>query len=98
MKSKFDSVWVGLIIGIVFPFITCYIFYKYNFKTLNLSEFFHQIIRLHKITQLLSLSLAGNIAVFFLFSWKNFLYSMRGVLIATFLYAAVVVLLKFVIL
>ena len=98
MRSKFDSVWIGLIIGLLFPVLSSYIYGKLNFKTLNFSEFIHQIIMVHKITQLLSLSLVGNIAVFFLFNWRNYLYSMRGMLIATFIYAAVVVILKYLIL
>ncbi|MCX6257345.1 MAG: hypothetical protein NTW49_05545 [Bacteroidia bacterium] len=91
MRSKFDYVWVGLVVGVLFPLLTCYIYYKFNFKTLSFAEFIKITIKVNKYTQLMSLSVAGNILAFFLFIWRNYLYSARGVLITTFLYTAVIV-------
>ena len=95
MRSKFDALYIGLVAGIVVPLIGLFIFYKYNFQTLNFGEFIEHVIRINRIPQLLSLSVIANLAVFYIFIWKKFYYSARGVIGATFLYVIVVLILKY---
>jgi len=95
MRSKFDAPLIGLLLGIIVPIIGMFIFYKFNFKTLDFREFIDYINRKHMLPQLLSLSVIANLGLFFIFIWKKFYYSAKGVIAATFLYVIVVVILKF---
>ena len=95
MRSKYDNPALGLVLGILFPIIAMYIFFQFNFKTLSFIEFFDRLSTTHKTAQMLSLSVFANLLVFFFFIYKKFYFSARGVLIATFIYAAIVVVQKF---
>ncbi|MCF8370297.1 MAG: hypothetical protein K9H64_01660 [Bacteroidales bacterium] len=95
MRSKFDAPYIGLLVGIIVPLIGLFVFYKYNFQTLDFREFIDHVIRINRIPQLLSLSVIANLAVFYLFIWKKFYYSARGVIGATFIYVLVVLILKY---
>lgn len=95
MRSKFDSQLVGLILGILVPFIGMFIFYKFAFRTLDIYEFYEHITRRDLTPQLISLSVVANLGVFFIFIWKKFYYSARGVIGATFIYTLIVLILKY---
>jgi hypothetical protein len=95
MRSKYDNPAVGLVLGLIGPVFGLLGFYKYNFKTLNIIEFFEFLIRMDKLPQVLSLSVIVNLALFFIFIWKKYYFSARGVLMATFLYTLIVVVIKY---
>ena len=95
MRSKFDAPIVGLVLGVIIPLIGLFIFYKFNFKTLDFAEFVDYINRKQMFPQLLSLSVVSNLGLFFIFIWKKFYYSAKGVIAATFLYVLVVIILKY---
>ena len=95
MKSKFDALKVGAILGLITPILSIVIFYLIKFDTLNFMEFIEQMIVRNIYTQLISLCVIPNLGLFFIFIWKNFLYSGRGVILATFVYALLIVILKF---
>jgi hypothetical protein len=95
MRSKFDAPYIGLIAGLIVPLIGLFVFYKYNFRTLDFFEFIDHVVRVNRIPQLISLSVIANLAVFYIFIWKKFYYSARGVIGATFLYVLVVLILKY---
>ncbi|MEA3443632.1 MAG: hypothetical protein U9R19_02775 [Bacteroidota bacterium] len=88
MRSKFDALYIGLIAGVVVPFIGLFIFYKYSFKTLNFLEFAEHVMRINRNPQF-SFSVIANLAVFYIFINKKFYFSAGGVIIATFLYVLV---------
>ncbi len=95
MRSKLDTVIIGLITGILVPVIGLFVFYFFSFDTLSISEFLDHIIRIHRIPQLISLSVIANLGVFYIFIYKKFYYSARGVIMSTFLYTIVVLILKY---
>lgn len=95
MRSKFDAPLVGLILGVIVPLFGVFIFYKFNFKTLDFGEFIDYVSRKRVFPQLLSLSVIANLGLFFIFIWKKFYYSAKGVIAATFLYVLVVIILKY---
>ncbi len=95
MRSKFDAPLVGLILGVIVPLFGVFIFYKFNFKTLDFGEFIDYVSRKGMFPQLLSLSVIANLGLFFTFIWKKFYYSAKGVIMATFLYVLVVIILKY---
>jgi len=95
MRSKFDSPYIGLFLGIFIPVIGMFIFYEALFDTLNITEFFEHLERKNRTPQLISLSVVANLGVFFLYIWRKFYYSARGVIIATFIYTIIVLILKY---
>lgn len=95
MRSKYDHPLIGLALGIVFPIIAMFIFYKFNFKTISFFDFIERLQDTHKTAPMLSLSAFSNLIVFFFFIYRKFYFSARGVLIATFIYAGIVIVQKF---
>ncbi|MFH2096524.1 MAG: hypothetical protein ABIJ16_12510 [Bacteroidota bacterium] len=95
MKFNLNKLWIGTLIGILAPLITLIIVYKTNYKTLSISEFLRQLEIMGIYTKLLSLCVIPNLLFFFVFIWRNYLSSARGVLLATFIYAAIVLIMKY---
>lgn len=94
-RSKFDSQPLGLISGLILPMISLVIFYMVRHSDLSPGEFLDTMLRLNILTQVISLHVIPNLLLFFIFIWKNYLFSARGVLTATFIFAGLVFLLKF---
>ena len=96
VKSKFNKLSIGLVSGILIPIISILIFYfvnKYRFGSFE--RFVRHFVVYHLTSHLVSLSVIPNMAVFYLFIKKNFLYSAKGVVLATLIYGVVIVILRF---
>jgi len=94
-RSRFDSQPLGLIAGLILPVISSIVFYLVRHNDLTPGEFLNTMLRLKILTHVISLHVIPNLLLFFLFIWRNYLYSARGVLSATFIFAGLVFLLKF---
>jgi len=87
----------GLVIGIVFPMIGMMVMYLVKFTGTPFNEFIQTMVANHKVAAMvLSLSLLANAIPFIFYTNKRLDLTARGILIATMLYAVVIVLLKFV--
>jgi len=95
MKYKYNSLWIGLILGIIIPCFAVLFFWISNLKSLPFSEFFVKLTTMNVLSKLVSLCVLPNLLVFFIFIWKNLLYSARGVLFATLIWTIIVVIIKF---
>jgi hypothetical protein len=93
--SRYNDVRLGLAAGLVVPLITVLIFYQVRFSHLSLVEFFSSLISRNVLSSLLSLCVIPNLLVFFIFIWTNLLYLARGVLMATFVFAAIILIVKY---
>jgi hypothetical protein len=94
--SRYDDVRLGLAAGLVVPLITILVFYLVRFNHLSLVEFFSTLISRNILSSLLSLCVIPNLLVFFIFIWTNMLLLARGVLMATFVFAAVILIVKYI--
>ncbi|MFP4060493.1 MAG: hypothetical protein ACOCYF_00230 [Bacteroidota bacterium] len=94
-RSKFDSIKIGTLLGIVLPVITFFIIYKIQFDRFTLSSFFSKLVLMGTLPKLLSLTIIPNLLLFFIFIWQKFDYGARGVLTATFIDAFVIVILRY---
>ncbi len=92
---KKDSTIVGLLVGAVAPIVVMFIFWQVNFGKLGLEDFSELMQRGYKLPGLISIGLLGNLAAFFGFYKSKLDVSARGVILATFLYGAVIIYLKF---
>ena len=95
MKNfDWDKIWIGLLLGIIAPFIALLTYYFINYSYMTTGEFINYLIRGDMYTALISLCVLANLAAFYPFIWKEKWSGARGVLGATFLWAIVVVILK----
>lgn len=97
-QTKLNSIWIGLLIGFLTPIITLIIVYFTTFKNKGYTpaEFWDFLILMGIFGKLLSLCVVPNLAVFFVFIWRNLLLSARGVLAATLITAIIIIFYKFV--
>ena len=88
---------LGLVIGIVFPMLGMLVMYLIKFTGTPFGEFVQTMVANHKVAAMvLSLSLLANAIPFIYYTNKRLDLTARGILIATMLYAVLIVLLKFV--
>lgn len=95
MKSKWNSIWLGFTLGLIAPALLMYCYWKLNYGYMDLDKFI-QFTTMGKVyIRLISLFTVINLGTFFLFIWRNCNYSARGILLATFIYALFVAIMKF---
>jgi len=95
MKSKVDSIKLGLFLGILAPALTMLIIYFIQFSSYDLNELVHMLVVKKVFTKIVSLCVIPNLALFFFFLNKNYYRSARGILTATFIFAIFVFITKF---
>lgn len=94
-KTKFDSVILGTVLGLLAPLLVFVIYYLVAYRGMNLPAFLHYLGNGEMFLPLISLYCAGsNLLLFFIFIWTNRDKSARGVLQATFVYAIYVCIMK----
>lgn len=94
MKLK-NNVWIGLISGLVAPFLAFALYVKFKYPEDDLIRTISSILNLGILSSIISLTLIVNLLVFFIFIWSNADRSAKGVLGATFLYGFTILYLKF---
>ncbi|MFT4545886.1 MAG: hypothetical protein ACI9UR_001078 [Bacteroidia bacterium] len=92
---KKDSTLLGFIIGIIAPLLVMLGFWQVQFGHTSLIGFYEVMVQSNNLPGLISIGLLGNLAGFFLFYKLELDVSARGVIMATFLYGLVIVILKF---
>ncbi len=90
----FNSFKTGLISGLALPVIFLALFYFNRYREIPVDEFMRFIYFRDILAPLLSLNILPNLVIFYLFIRKDFLESARGVVLATFLFAGIVLLFK----
>ena len=84
----------GILLGIIAPIIACIVYVVFiNEETLE--NFINNFVTDRNLPAIISLSLLINLALFFLKLKFNKDEQSRGILFSTFLYGAVIVILKF---
>lgn len=97
MKNfDWDKIWIGLIIGMTLPVIAFSLYYIINYNYMTIGKFLNYLIMGDTYTALTSMCVLSNLVGFYPFIWKEKWKAARGVLAATFIWALVVVILKFV--
>ena len=96
MKNiDWDKLWIGLLFGILTPFISLWTYYFINYRYMTITDFINYLELGNTYTPLISMCVLVNLAVFYPFIWKEKYQGARGVLGSTFLWALVIVYLKF---
>jgi hypothetical protein len=89
-----DNIVTGLVAGLVAPLVSFYIYSRIKLPAEKIWDIFNSIKELGILSAVLSLCVFVNLLVFFIFIWTHADRSARGVLMATFFYAFVIVILK----
>lgn len=92
-KKKYDTLAVGIISGIILPVITFVILWLVT-ADISLGAYLKSFYKMESLAGLLSLCTIPNLLLFFVYIWTNRNRSARGVIIATFVLAAVMLIFK----
>lgn len=88
---------LGFVLGLIMPIIGLFIVYLIKFNEYTVSYYFDILYANHKVASMvLTLAIILNLIPFLYYTNKRLDYTARGVLIATILYAVMIVLIKFV--
>ena len=90
-----DNTIIGLLVGLSAPLFVMLGFWQVQFGHTSLIGFYEVMVQSNNLPGLISIGLLGNLAGFFLFYKLKLDVSARGVIMATFLYGLVIVILKF---
>jgi hypothetical protein len=94
-KPAYNSLKTGFILGIVIPVVSFLGFYLVRYRSIPFSEFIIYVYFRDVLSSLISLNILPNLILFFIFIRMDYLFSARGVLFATFLFAGIVFIVKF---
>ncbi|HAQ19978.1 MAG TPA: hypothetical protein DCR40_12215 [Prolixibacteraceae bacterium] len=92
--NRLDQILTGLLIGIILPVIIFLITYQVKYSDLEFTVYLRKIWQMKIFLKILSLCVFPNLGVFLLFLWIKFERAARGVVMATFIYAFLVLIAK----
>ncbi len=92
-----DNAPLGLLLGLIFPVIGLFVVYLVKFSSTGIGDFFQTLFHNFKAAALIiAFSLFANLIPFIYYTNKRLDQSAKGILIATMLYAVLIILLKYV--
>jgi hypothetical protein len=92
---KFDKVSVGVISGLLLPFIIGIIIYAFSAGNMTLGDFLLRIAETKVITHSISICVFPNVLIFLGFNYLDMLKATKGVLAITIVWAIIVFGVKF---
>ncbi len=93
--KRLNKPWLGLLAGLLVPVAAVTVFYFIRYSDLTLPDFLNAYRQLGILTHVISLAVIPNLMVFFGFIKLNFLNAARGVLLATFIFTLIVLIIRF---
>lgn len=94
-NKKFDTLWHGLIPGLVLPALALLGFWIVK-SDRGLVDFLEHFQTINMLSKVVSLCAIPNLLLFFIYIWTKRNFSARGVIFATLMLALIMVILKFV--
>lgn len=90
-KSVFiDQIWIGFLLGLLVPLITFYIYYYIKFNDLVFVEYLKSLHEYRLLFKIMSLSVLADLPLFYLFLQFKYYSGSRGIVMACFLFAFMV--------
>lgn len=87
---------IGILVGLLVPVITFFIFYKSTYSFVGFGEYIEILMARSMISKVMALAAIPNLLVFYLFLMLKRDYIARGIVIATLVFAVFVGILYFV--
>jgi hypothetical protein len=89
-SRKYDKIYTGLILGLIFPFILGLIIFIFSSGHYTIQSYLARILESDIITQSITLCVFPNIFIFLIFNRFDMLRASRGVLAMTIIWAVIV--------
>jgi hypothetical protein len=89
-----DKQLTGFIIGLIGPFFGGFLFYIMLYSEMTLKAFVETSLKAGIQTELISLATVFNLLLFFIAIWTGKQHTARGIILATFIYVFIVLILK----
>jgi len=96
MRNRFDRMLIGWLIGTIVPVIIFMITYQLKYSEVDFMKYLKDLWQMKMFLKLLSLCVYSNLGLFFLFYRLKYDLAARGVIMATFMYAFLVLVVKLV--
>lgn len=93
-RKKFDNIKTGWILGTISPLIILVVVYFVKYSEIPFQTFIISMWEMKVFMKLLSLCVFPNLALFMFFNHQKLDMSSRGVILATFIYAFIVLVVK----
>lgn len=93
-RPRFDRLSIGFLVGIIIPLIVLLITHQVKFSDMPFAEWISNLWQMKILLKLMSLCVFPNLAFFMIFYRKKYDMAARGVIMATFLYAFAVLVVK----
>jgi hypothetical protein len=93
-RKKYDRLIIGWLAGIMLPLIIFIITYQVKYSEMGFSAFVQNMWQMKILMKLLSICVFPNLGFFFLFYRLKYDLAARGVIMATFMYAFMVLIAK----
>jgi hypothetical protein len=94
MSKRFDHILVGTLLGLIGPVVVLFLFYLVRYHQLTFGRFLAMVGMEGTFSPRISLCAIVNLLIFYIFIWTNRYFSARGVILATFVYAGLIVYIK----
>ena len=94
--KKLDTQSLGILLGLIMPIFGVFIYYKIAGFYMDFHTFLEKVRYLGVASKVLSLGVLANLVIFLIFINIDFQRVSRGILIATFVYAVIILALKFI--
>jgi hypothetical protein len=93
-RKKYDRIATGWLTGILLPLVIFFITYQVKYSEMDFSAFLQNMWQMKILMKLLSICVFPNLGFFFLFYRLKYDMAARGVIMATFMYAFMVLIAK----
>lgn len=91
---KVNSIFLGLLLGVILPVIAMSLMYLFSFNNLSFSDFYMMVQKMDILTQTLTICVMPSFLAFFFFYWKQYNKSAHGVALATIIVTIVLVIMN----
>jgi hypothetical protein len=92
--STYNKLWIGIIAGVIAPFIGLLIYWQISFGIMSFKSFWNNVSKPDTLAAVISLCLIANLAAFYLFLNKEMLRAVQGVIAATLCFGFYILYLK----
>ncbi|MDP3433920.1 MAG: hypothetical protein Q8T04_13260 [Bacteroidota bacterium] len=89
-RNRFDRIFTGWLLGTIVPLIIFFVTYQVKYSEIEFMVFLKNMWNMKIFLKLLSLCVFPNLAFFLLFYRQKYDMAARGVIMATFMYAFMV--------
>ena len=93
-RNRFDRILTGWLLGTIVPLIIFFITYEVKYSEMEFSVYLRNIWNMKIFLKILSLCVFPNLAFFMVFYRQKYDMAARGVIMATFMYAFLVLIAK----